>query len=157
MDDAGELDAGGAGRLAQADGTQTSPLVHLFVEGAHRLGQLAVNGVHDHRRQAALEGEQQSLETRVIVDDVEPPPVHRGVDPGQIGSLASGLSRPAEVVAPGGVGQHRDPRIRSLRAEHRDLMAHAAELGVEQMHHQLGASVAPRRQRVPGWRDERDP
>ena len=116
-----------------------------------------MHGVDHHRRQPALKGQQQALETGVIVDDVEVSPGHGGVDPGQVGGLSSRLGRPTEVVAPGGVGQHGDPRLRAFSPEHCDLVAHAAELDVEQVDHQLRPSVTPRWQRVPGWRDEGDP
>ena len=156
VDDAGEFDVRGAGRLAQADGAQSSPVGNLLVERAHRLGQLAVNGVDHHRRQPALNRQQQTLESGVVVNDVEAPAGHRRVDPRQVGGLPGCLRLSSEVMAPGGVGQHHNVPLRSLRAENRDFVTHSAELAVEEMDHELGPSVASRRQRVPGRRDLRD-
>src|SRR5207248_7098815 len=90
------------------------------------------------------------------MNDVEAPAGHGGVDPRQVGGLPGCLRLSSEVVAPGGVGQHRDVPLRSLRAEDRDVVTHATELAVEEMDHELGPSVASRRQRVPGRRDLRD-
>jgi len=115
-----------------------------------------VNGVDHHWGQPALNRQEQPLESGVVMNDVEAPAGHGGVDPRQVGGLPGCLRLSSEVVAPGGVGQHRDVPLRSLGAEDRDVVTHAAELAVEEMDHELGPSVASRRQRVPGRRDLRD-
>ena len=58
-----------------------------------------------------MQGEQQSFETGVVVDHVETPAGHGGVDPGQIGRLAGALVRPTQIVAPGGIRQHGHSRL----------------------------------------------
>ena len=157
MHDARQLDVRGTRRLAQADGAQPSVIGHLFVEGAHRFGQLAVDGMDHDRGQLALKGQQQALESSVIVDDVEALAGHGGVDASQVGRLAGRFRLPAEIVAPGGVSQHRHPFRRPFRSEYGDVVSQPAQLGMEQVDDEFGAAVATRRQGVPGGRHDRDP
>ena len=110
MNHAAKADLGRGLGLAEADREEAGFVLHLRVEGAHRLGQLAVDGVDGHRRQAAVNGEQQPGRPGVVVDDVELLRTEPLVDPRQVGRKPHRFPRASEVRSPGGVGDHLDTR-----------------------------------------------
>ncbi len=111
----------------------------------------------DGRRCAAVERQEQPLEARMVVDDVESLTAKGVVDPGQVGRQPSDVVGPAEVVAPGGVGQHRHPGLGVRGPEYGHIVSQAAKLPVQEVDDQFRAAVSLGRQRVPGRRHDRDP